>query len=228
MGNATATTTITASTTTTATTNARRVSAESKVEPQPTTPDPSKLHCKSFICMITDFEMLKTGDGYILKRLSEVATAAPSKKVSPCKTFSCWINRFIVSKLSYGFQLRKKQSTSSATTTATTLPKSQTSASSTLTPSVGSNSASLPSGKPTSFPWQNVVDLWTTSHKEPTSSVPKEVGFYKSYLDYMHDEDQYLLDILSMAKSKQHHQSVIGGRENDSKPQQIESQESLL
>ena len=73
------------------------------------------IKCRSFVCLLDKFEVLKTDDGFILRRLDR-----PAK--SGCKGFACWMRQFKVQKLSYGFQLqlRNQQTTPRAIVTTTT------------------------------------------------------------------------------------------------------------
>ena len=65
----------------------------------------SELPCDNFICLLQKFELLKTENGYLLKK-TPVATAPKIPK--SCKSFSCWKSQFEIIKTSYGFELSQK------------------------------------------------------------------------------------------------------------------------
>ena len=66
--------------------------------------DPS-LPCDNFICLLGNYELMKTGRGYLVKR-------SKSKVIhGDCHHFQCWLNKFKVTKTSFGFEFIDKAKT---------------------------------------------------------------------------------------------------------------------
>jgi len=143
------------------------------------------FHCQSFICLINNFEMLKTGDGYILRRLVPASTGSKDASSTGCRNFQCWISQFVMNTLSYGYQLRNK-------TYPATPPPMETDMTS-LTPPMSS------------YPWQNSVNFTSdgdviTSAGDVTSSYGDEEyssDYFQSYFDVYNDS--ILMDLIAGA-----------------------------
>ena len=58
--------------------------------------------CKTLICLVQNYEVMKTSNGVLLKK-------SPSKSNSAkCTDLTCWLNLFNIQKTSYGFELTEK------------------------------------------------------------------------------------------------------------------------
>ena len=58
--------------------------------------------CKTLICLVQNYEVMKTSNGVLLKK-------SPSKSNSAkCTDLRCWLNLFNIQKTSYGFELTQK------------------------------------------------------------------------------------------------------------------------
>jgi hypothetical protein len=58
--------------------------------------------CNTFICLLEKFEVMKTPNGVLLKRIQ-------SQPVNDrCSNLSCWLNRFKIKQTSYGYELTDK------------------------------------------------------------------------------------------------------------------------
>lgn len=72
-------------------------------EPAPLTMNQNNtIGCENFVCLLDNFEILKTTTGFMLTNMSSLQSQ------SDCQTFSCWINRFQIKETSYGFELVDK------------------------------------------------------------------------------------------------------------------------
>ena len=66
-------------------------------------PSINNFPCQDFVCLLKNFDLLKTDDGYLLESGNH-----PSS--SNCVTFECWIRQFRVEKSTYGYKLTFKNS----------------------------------------------------------------------------------------------------------------------
>lgn len=78
-----------------------------------TAPDPGP-NCHDFICLLGNFDLLKTDSGYLLtndgKKNEESSAAAK------CQDFLCWLSQFEIKSKSFGFQLVRKDTKSVSNT----------------------------------------------------------------------------------------------------------------
>ena len=76
--------------------------------------------CNTFICLLEKFEVMKTPDGVLLKRIQ-------SQPVNDrCSNLACWLNRFKIKQTSYGYELTNKAVIQESTLSTIDRPRSST------------------------------------------------------------------------------------------------------
>ena len=76
--------------------------------------------CNTFICLLEKFEVMKTPNGVLLKRIQ-------SQPVNDrCSNLACWLNRFKIKQTSYGYELTNKAVIQESTLSTIDRPRSST------------------------------------------------------------------------------------------------------
>ena len=76
--------------------------------------------CNTFICLLEKFEVMKTSNGVLLKRIQ-------SQPVNDrCSNLLCWLNRFKIKQTSYGYELTDKAVMQESTLSTIDRPRSTT------------------------------------------------------------------------------------------------------
>ena len=65
--------------------------------------EPETFPCDNFICLLQNFELMKTNNGYLVRKLQK------SESSENCVHFKCWLNKFRLTKTKFGFEFIDKK-----------------------------------------------------------------------------------------------------------------------